>query len=102
LDKLRVICRIRNELLKGGIKNDRNDSNRSTGKTRINQKNGLDTLIQIPDSTNEPITIIEAIKAIRGHASDISETGNYIIGGDGIRKVGKNGNEVVYQVKEGK
>ena len=73
-------------------------------KLALIKKNGLDTLIQIPDSTNEPITIIEAIKTIRGHTSDISETDNYIIGGDGIRKAGDDGHsyEIVYQVKEGK
>jgi hypothetical protein len=71
-------------------------------KLAIIKENGLDTLIQIPDSTNEPTTIIEAIKAIRGHASDISETDDYIISSDGIQKAGDDGSEIVYQVKEGK
>ena len=34
-------------------------------KLALITKNGLDTLIQIQDSANEPITIIEAIEAIR-------------------------------------
>ncbi len=81
---------------------DWNNSNWSTGKARINQKNGLDTFIQIPGCINEPITISEAIKAIKGHTLDISETDNYIISGDGIQKVGDDGSlgEIVYQVKE--
>ncbi len=68
-------------------------------KLALIMKTGVDTLIQVPDS-NEPITIIEAIKAIRGHASDISETDDYIISSDGIQKIGKDGSEIVYQVIE--
>lgn len=67
-------------------------------KLALIKKNGLDTLIQIPDSANGSITISEAIKAIRDHTPDISETDNYIIGSDGIRK-GEKG-EIVYQVKD--
>jgi hypothetical protein len=48
-------------------------------KLALITKNGLDSLIQIPDNTNEPITIGEAIKAIRNHSTDIYETDNYVI-----------------------
>ena len=67
-------------------------------KLALITKNGLDTRIQIPDTASEPITIGEAIKAIRNHA--ISETDNYVISGDGIRKVGDDGylGDIVYQV----
>ena len=69
-------------------------------KLAVIAKNGLDTRIQIPDAENEPITIDEAIKAIREHA--VSETDNYVISGDGIRKVGDEGclGDIVYQVIE--
>lgn len=70
-------------------------------KLALITKKGLDTLIQVPDS-NEPITIIEAIKELEDHASDISETDDYIISSDGIWKTGKDGSEIVYQVKESK
>jgi hypothetical protein len=71
-------------------------------KLALIKKNGLDTLIQIPGCINEPITISEAIKSIKGHTLDISETDNYIISGDGIQKVGDDGSlgKIVYQVKE--
>jgi hypothetical protein len=71
-------------------------------KLALIKNNGLDTLIQIPGNTNEPITISEAIKAIRNHTSEMSETENYVISGDGIQKVGDDGylGEIVYQVKE--
>jgi hypothetical protein len=67
-------------------------------KLALITENGLDTRIQIPDTANEPITIGKAIKAIRNHA--ISETDNYVISGDGIRKVGDDGylGDIVYQV----
>jgi len=71
-------------------------------KLALITKKGLDTMIQIANSTNEPITIIEAIKEIKDHASDISETDDYIISSDGIQKIGKDGSEIVYQVKESK
>ncbi|MCC4771486.1 hypothetical protein FXV91_15340 [Methanosarcina sp. DH2] len=71
-------------------------------KLALITKKGLDTLIQIPNSTNEPITIGEAIKEIQDHASDISETDDYIISSDGIQKTGEDGSEIVYQVKESK
>ena len=63
-------------------------------------KNGLDTRIQVPDTISEPITINEAIKAIREHA--VSETDNYVISGDRIRKMGDEGylSDVIYQVIE--
>jgi hypothetical protein len=69
-------------------------------KLALITKSGLDTLVQIPDNTNEPITISEAIKAIRNHA--ISETDNYVISADGIRKVENNGElgYIVYRVTE--
>lgn len=70
-------------------------------KLALITKKGLDTPIQVPDS-NEPITIIEAIKEIQDHASDISETDDYIISSDGIWKIGEDGSEIVYQVKESK
>ena len=59
-------------------------------------------MIQIQDSVNEPITISEAIEAIRNYAVDTYETGNYSISSDGIRKVGDDGclGDVVYRVKE--
>jgi hypothetical protein len=71
-------------------------------KIALITKKGLDTKIQIQDSANEPITIIEAIEAIRNHATDTYETDNYAISGDGIRKVGDDGSlgDVVYRVKE--
>ena len=71
-------------------------------KLALIKNNGLDTLIQIPDSTNRPITINEAIKAIRSHTLEISETDNYVISGDGIQRVGDDGylGKIVYQVKE--
>ena len=71
-------------------------------KLALITKNGLDTLIQIPDNTNEPITIGEAIKAIRNHSTDIYETDNYVISGEGIRKVNGDGElgDLVYQIKE--
>ena len=64
-------------------------------------KYGLDTLIYIHESTNEPITISEAIKAIRRHAVDIYESKNYSVTHDGIRKFEEDGNlgEIVYRVK---
>jgi hypothetical protein len=72
-------------------------------KLALIKKNGLDTLIHIQDSTNEPITIGETIKAIKGHTSDISETtDDYVISSGGIQKVGEDGSEIVYQVKESK
>jgi hypothetical protein len=71
-------------------------------KFTLIKNNGLDTLIQIPDNTNESITISEAIKAIRSHTSEMSETENYVISSDGIQKVGDDGylGKIVYQVKE--
>lgn len=71
-------------------------------KLALITKKGLDTPIQIPDTTNEPLTISEAIKAIRNHATDISETDNYVISGDGIREVGDDGQigDIVYRVIE--
>jgi hypothetical protein len=71
-------------------------------KLAVISKNGLDTMIKIKDNENEPITIIEAIKAIRKHAIDINGTENYSIGSDGIRKVKDEGElgDIVYQVIE--
>jgi hypothetical protein len=71
-------------------------------KLALITKNGLDTMIQIEDSANEPITISEAIEAIRNHAIDTYETDNYVISGDGIRKVGEDGylGDIVYRVKD--
>ena len=69
-------------------------------KLALITKKGLDTLIQIPNSTNERTTIGEAIKEIKDHVSDISETDDYIISSDGIRKTGEDGSEIVYQIKE--
>ncbi|MHB8101070.1 MAG: hypothetical protein ACYDEF_02585 [Methanosarcina sp.] len=71
-------------------------------KLALIAKNGLDTLIQIQGNANEPITIGDAIKAIRNHAIDIYETENYAISSDGIRKVKDSGDlgDIVYQVKE--
>jgi hypothetical protein len=71
-------------------------------KLALIKNKGLDTLIQIPDSANEPITIIEAIEAIRNDAIDIYETDNYVISDDGIRKVGEDGylGDIVYRVKD--
>ncbi|HOW14519.1 hypothetical protein [Methanosarcina sp.] len=69
-------------------------------KLALITKKGIDTLIQVPDSTSEPITIIKAIKELEDHASDISETDDFIISSDGIQKIGKDGSEIVYQVKE--
>ena len=48
-------------------------------KLALISKNGLDTLIYIHESTNEPIKISDAIKAIRRHAIDIYELENYSI-----------------------
>ena len=69
-------------------------------KLALISKNGLDTLIQIQDNANEPITISEAIKAIRNEAVDTAS--DYSISNEGIRKVGDDGylGEIVYQVKE--
>ncbi len=71
-------------------------------KLALIKKNGLDTLIQIPDNTDRPITISKAIKAIRSHTSDTSEADNYVISGDGIQKVEDYGylGEIVYQIRE--
>lgn len=69
-------------------------------KLALIAKKGLDELIHIPGNANEPITIGEAIKEIQDQASDISETGDYIISSDGIRKTEEDGSEIVYQVKE--
>ena len=69
-------------------------------KLALITKKGIDEPIHIPDNADEPITIGEAIKAIQDHASDISETDDYIISSEGIRKTGEDGNEIVYQVKE--
>jgi hypothetical protein len=71
-------------------------------KLALITKNGLDTKIQIPDTESEHITIGEAIKAIRDHATNVSETDNYVISSDGIRKVGDEGylDEIVYRVIE--
>ena len=71
-------------------------------KLALISKNGLDTLIYIHESTNEPIKIIDAITAIRHHAIDIYESKNYSITHDGIRKIKDNGNlgEIVYRVKK--
>lgn len=71
-------------------------------KLALNTKNGLDTLIQIQDNTNESITIGEAIKAIKEHAVGIHETENYVISGAEIQKVGDDGylGDIVYRVKE--
>ena len=69
-------------------------------KLALIKKAGLDTLIQIQDSANEPITISKAIKAIKNEAIDTAD--DYIISGEGIRKVGDDGylGDIVYQVKE--
>jgi hypothetical protein len=71
-------------------------------KLALIEKKGLDTLIQIKDNGNKTITIGEAINAIRNHALDISETENYAISGDGIRKVNDDGclGDIVYMVIE--
>ena len=71
-------------------------------KLALITKNGLDTLIQIQVNGNKTITISEAIKAIKNHAIDISETENYAISGDGIRKVNDDGclGDIVYRVIE--
>ena len=71
-------------------------------KLALIEKKGLDTLIQIKDNGNKTITIGEAIKAIRNHAIDISETENYAISGDGISKVNDDGclGDIVYRVIE--
>jgi hypothetical protein len=71
-------------------------------KLALITKKGLDEPIHIPGNANEPITIGEAIKEIKDQASDISETDDYIISSDGIRKIGEDGSEIVYQVKESK
>jgi hypothetical protein len=54
------------------------------------------------DNPNESITIGEAIKAIRTHATDIHETDNYLISVEGIRKVKEDGElgDIVYKVIE--
>ena len=69
-------------------------------KLALIKKIGLDTLIQLPDSTSKPITISDAIKAIKNEAIDTTD--DYIISGEGIRKVGDDGylGDIVYQVKE--
>ena len=69
-------------------------------KLALIKKTGLDTLIQLPDSTSKPITISDAIKAIKNEAIDTTD--DYIISGEGIRKVGDDGylGDIVYQVKE--
>ena len=69
-------------------------------KLALIKKTGLDTLIQLPDNINEPITISKAIKAIKNEAIDTTD--DYIISGEGIRKVGDDGylGDIVYQVKE--
>ena len=71
-------------------------------KLALIKKNGLDTLIQIQNSENEPITIIEAIEVIRNDAIDIYEADNYVISGDGIQKVGDDGylGDIIYRVKD--
>jgi hypothetical protein len=71
-------------------------------KLALIKKNGLDTLIQIQDGENKPLTISEAIKAIRNNAIDIYEADNYVISGEGIRKEGDDGylGDIVYQVKD--
>ena len=79
---------------------DEDDTNWSTGETCINQKNR--TVYTDPTSgyINEPITISKAIKAIKNEAIDTTD--DYIISGEGIRKVGDDGylGDIVYQVKE--
>jgi hypothetical protein len=60
-------------------------------KLALITKKGLDTLVQIPDTENEPITINKAINAIRHHFMHNCETYNYVISGEGIRKVGDYG-----------
>jgi hypothetical protein len=54
------------------------------------------------DNPNESITIGEAIKAIRTHATDICETDNYLISVEGIRQVKEDGElgDIVYRVIE--
>ena len=71
-------------------------------KLALITKKGLDERIQIPDNASEPITIGEAIKAIKTHVTDINETKNYAIGSGGIRKVKDDGSlgDIVYQVVE--
>jgi hypothetical protein len=71
-------------------------------KLALITRNGLDTLIQILDNPNESITIGEAIKAIRTHATDICETDNYLISVEGIRQVKEDGElgDIVYRVIE--
>ena len=73
-------------------------------KLALITKNGLDTLIQIQDNANELITISEAIDAIRNYAIDNYEADNYVISGDGIRKVGDDGypGDIMYRVEEEK
>jgi len=70
-------------------------------KLALISKNGVDTLIYIHESTNEPIKISDAIKAIIRHALDIYDSQNYSITHDGIRKIKDDGNlgEIVYRVK---
>ena len=71
-------------------------------KLALITKKGLDEWIQIPNNASEPITIGEAIKAIKTHVTDISETENYAISRDGIKKVKDDGSldDIVYQVVE--
>ena len=71
-------------------------------KLALITKNGLDTLIQIQDNANEPLTIGKAIKAIRDHVTDFFETDNYAISGEGIQKIGDEGclGDIVYRVIE--
>jgi len=101
-EKLNMMAERIKELKKGEWNHKRNDPNRSTRKTRINLEKWLDTLIYIHESTNDPIKISDAIKAIRRHAIDIYESENYSITHYGIRKIKDDGNlgEIVYRVKE--
>jgi hypothetical protein len=71
-------------------------------KLALITKNGLETLIHIQVNGNKTITIGEAIKAIRNHAIDFSETENYAISVDGISKVNDDGclGNIVYKVIE--
>lgn len=71
-------------------------------KLALISKNGLDTLIYIHESTNEPIKTSDAINAIRRHAIGIYESENYSITHYGIRKIKDDGDlgEIVYRVEE--
>jgi hypothetical protein len=71
-------------------------------KLALITKNGLDTLIQIQDNANEPLTIGKAIKVIRDHSTDIFETDSYVISGEGIQKIGDEEclGDIVYRVIE--